>query len=373
MPPETAGARLRIGRLDVALAALASALGVLLMWENAQWTDGPDVSPVAIPAIAAFTLTLLWRTTAPLPALWVANVALAAHVLAFGALVRCGIVFPVGFLFAFAAGARLDGRAARIGLGLTLLSQLVMSLHDGVVGPGVMTLFGPATFAVWSLGRIVNERGRLVVELEARTAELRDARDERARLEVATDRARLSGELDRLLQRRLGELALLAERGERTLEPSSARALLIEIEQASRRTLEEMREVVGVLRHDGGAPVAPQPTLTHLELLLADAGAHGRLRIEGNPRALPAGVELSAYRVVEHLLGALDDAGQVEVCVRFGDDALELRVAGPARRRAGAAIERARERVELHRGTLVASTRAGRAEAIAQLPVLVRA
>src|SRR6185436_1107648 len=109
-----------------------------------------------------------------------------------------------GFLFAFAAGARLDGRAARIGLGLTLLSQLAMSLHDGVVGPGVMTLFGPATFAVWSLGRIVNERGRLVVELEARTAELRDARDERARLEVATDRARLSGELDRLLQRRLG-------------------------------------------------------------------------------------------------------------------------------------------------------------------------
>ena len=59
--------------------------------------------------------------------------------------------------------------------------------------------------------------------------------------------------------------------------------------------------------------------------------------------------------------------------MRFGDDALELRGARPARRRAGAAIERARERVELHRGTLVASTRAGRAEAIAQLPVLVRA
>ena len=52
---------------------------------------------------------------------------------------------------------------------------------------------------------------------------------------------------------------------------------------------------------------------------------------------LPAGVELSAYRIVEHLLGALDDAPGVEVGVRFGEDALEIRVAGPAGRRGDAA------------------------------------
>ena len=52
---------------------------------------------------------------------------------------------------------------------------------------------------------------------------------------------------------------------------------------------------------------------------------------------LPAGVELSAYRIVEQLLDALEDAPDVEVRVRFGDDALELAVSGPAsRRRAGA-------------------------------------
>jgi hypothetical protein len=147
--------------------------------------------------------------------------------------------------------------------------------------------------------------------------------------------------------------------------------MLARIEHASRSTLEEMREIVGVLRDDD-TPTAPQPTLTSLRALVLRAkGDAARLTVEGNPRVLPAAVELSAYRIVEHLLAALDDAPGVEVHVRFGDEALEIRVAGPAGRRGdvGAALERARERAQLHRGTIEARTRGGRAEAIAQLPV----
>ena len=92
--------------------------------------------------------------------------------------------------------------------------------------------------------------------------------------------------------------------------------------------------------------------------------------MEGNPRVLPAGVELSAYRVVEHLLDALEDAPGVDVRVRFADDALELGSPGPAqaprrRRSSGPASG-----CELHHGTLEATTRGGRAEAAASLPVL---
>jgi signal transduction histidine kinase len=372
-PDAPVAPRPRISALDVLIAALASVLGVWMMAINLSWDDVPDVSPLALPAIFAVTLPLVWRSVAPLPALAAATAALTAHVVLFGGLVRCGLVFPVAWVFAFALGARLERRDARAGLALVLVFELVMALDDGVVGPEVLVLFGPLTWAVWRVGRVVHERGVLVAELQARTAELREARDERARLEVATDRARLSGELDRLLQHRLGELAALADRGRDTPEPEAAHALLVEIEQASRRTLDEMRSVVGVLREDGQAPVAPQPTLTRLDRLLAEAGGHARLRIEGSPRVLPAGVELSAYRVIEQLLTALDAAGDLDVCVAFGDDALELRVSGPAQRRAGAAIERARERVELHRGTLVADLREGRAEAVAQLPLLVPA
>jgi hypothetical protein len=92
--------------------------------------------------------------------------------------------------------------------------------------------------------------------------------------------------------------------------------------------------------------------------------------VEGDPRVLPAGVELAAYRIVEHLLAALDDGPDVDLGVRFKDDALELSISGRARRRSEAAIEQARERVRLQHGTLEATTRGGRAEAVVSLPVL---
>jgi hypothetical protein len=57
--------------------------------------------------------------------------------------------------------------------------------------------------------------------------------------------------------------------------------------------------------------------------------------------------------------------------VRFSDDALELAVSGPARRRARASIERARERARLENGTFVAKVKGGRAEAAVSLPVSV--
>jgi hypothetical protein len=75
---------------------------------------------------------------------------------------------------------------------------------------------------------------------------------------------------------------------------------------------------------------------------------------------------------VEHLLDAVDDAPGVSVRVRFAEDALEISVSGPARRRHDDAIKRAQERVRLHHGTLEATTRDGFAEALASLPIYAR-
>ncbi len=196
---------------------------------------------------------------------------------------------------------------------------------------------------------------------------MRAAREENARLEVATDRVRLSAELDELLRRRLGELARLAEAG----GGDDAVGALRVIESESRATLDQMRATVNLLRGDEQHGTEPQPTLTHLDALVLRAKGEGaRVALTGNPRALPAGLELSAYRVVEHLLAATDDGPGVEVEVNFGSDALEVSVAGPARRRGEAAIERARERVALHHGTLAASSRGGRTQVTAAFPVL---
>lgn len=359
-----------IGRLDIVIAVALSALGALLMYGNATDAD-VDASWLAIPVFLAVTIPVLWRRGAPLPALVAVAVALAVHTALFGFVVRCGVVFPVVGVIVFSAAARMPRSQALLALAGGLAIITGMGAFDAT-GFGVVGLLWPLTLVAFGLGRVAHSRSRMAGELKDRTEELRSARDERARLEVATDRTRLSGELDSLLTRRLGELTRLADAGPAIAgDGAAATATLAQIEEASRATLEEMREIVGVLRYDD-APTSPQPTLTSLRaLVLRDKGDAARLTVEGSPRVLPAGVELSAYRIVEHLLSALDDAPGVEVGVRFGDEALEIRVSGPAGRRGdvGAALGRARERAQLHRGTLDARTRGGRAEAIALLPV----
>ena len=363
-----------IGRLDIAIAVALSALGLLLMYGNATDAD-VDASWLAMPVFLGVTIPLLWRRAAPLQAMAAVAVAVAVHIALFGSVTRCGVVFPVVGVLVFTIAARFERTTALWALAGAVAIIFGMGAADAT-GFGVVSLLVPLTIIAFALGRVAHARSAMVGELKDRTQELRAARDERARLEVATDRTRLSGELDALLARRLGQLTRLANAGPALAgDGAAATATLAQIEEASRATLNEMREIVGVLRDDD-APTSPAPTLTSLRaLVLRDKGDAARLVVEGSPRVLPAGVELSAYRIVEHLLSALDDAPGVEVGVRFGDDALEIRVAGPAGRRGdvGVALGRARERAQLHRGTLDARTRGGRAEAIALLPVVASA
>ena len=364
-----------IGRRDLAIAAVLSVLGLLLIYSDAV-EPKINASYLAIPAFLAVTVPLVWRRSAPLLALGATLLALAAHVLVFGEMTRCGVVFPLTWFLVFAAAVRLERGPALAGLLLGFGCIAVMGSADSQVPFGEIPPFLVLTVLVWGAGRVVRSRNRAAVELRASTEQLRALRDERARLEVATDRERLSGELDELLQRRLGELAQLADAGAATIDAATATATLASIEDESRQTLQEMRALVGMLRSsdESAGPLTPQPTLTALDAMIVQAkGADAQLVVEGSPRALPAGIELSAYRIVEHLLGALDDAPGVDVRLRFGDSALEVVVTGPTSRRRdiGAAIERARERAQLHQGTLEAKIDGGRARAVAELPLAV--
>ena len=94
----------------------------------------------------------------------------------------------------------------------------------------------------------------------------------------------------------------------------------------------------------------------------------------GHPRSLPASVELSAYRIVEHLIDALADQpdAPIAVAVRFGETALEIRVTGRVSKSAEVKeiIARAKERARLLGGTLEVKIARGQAGAVAQLPLL---
>ncbi len=362
-----------IARRDIVIFAVFAVLAVPFVGWMQDGSHGHTFAP-ADPAagflILLAVIPLLWRRNAPLLAVSGTLIGLGIHVAAFGTITRCGLILPLLFVEAFAVGAWLERRESLVGLVLVLAAGVVCLSHDASAGWNGLMISVPVTLAVWAIGRVTRSRATMADRLRERNAELRAAREANARLEVETDRVRLSAELDQLLRSRLAELAELAEAGtsDATIEN------LERIEADSRATLDQMRAVVGVLRDGDDTSVSPQPTLTHLDALLLQAkGSDARLRVTGSPRALPAALELSAYRVVEHLLAAIGDAPGVEVTIDFGSEALEVTVTGPTRRRAEVTIEKARERVALHHGTLRTDTGGGTTRAIAAFPVMATA
>ncbi|HEX2275285.1 MAG TPA: ATP-binding protein [Acidimicrobiales bacterium] len=183
-------------------------------------------------------------------------------------------------------------------------------------------------------------------------------------------------------------MVVQAEGGASVLEtsPEQAGRAFDAIGAAGRQAMAEMRRVLGVLREesDGAAGRSPQPGLDAVGQLVDGvrrAGLAVELRVEGRPRPLPAGLDLTAYRIVqEALTNALRHAraGQATVTVRYGDERLELEVAddgqGPPSGLAdpaanGHGLVGMRERVALFGGQLHVGARDGGGfTVVAQLP-----
>jgi signal transduction histidine kinase len=363
--------------VDVVLTLVLGGLGIFLMVENITEHDAAiridSHSWWMVPVFVLAVLPVLWWRRDPLVAAAAAAAVMAVHVVAFGWLARCGAGLPLTWVLAYLVGSRDVLRRSAMGLLLVEVLGALVLVHDSAAGPGLIPVVAPLTVGIWGIGRVARQRSVLAEELEARNEELSRLRDTRAALEVTGDRARLSEELDALLDVRLEQLSRAAD-GAPKDDPEATRVLLGTIESDSRGVLAEMREIVGVLR-GGEVALAPAPSVAHLDALLARRShADARLVVSGDPRALPASVELSAYRVVEHLLGVLADEPdtRIDVLMRFEDDALEITVTGPVLRGADVrgTVARARERVRLQEGSLVVKVARGRARAVAQMPVL---
>ena len=196
-------------------------------------------------------------------------------------------------------------------------------------------------------------------------------RDLAAREAVVEERARIARELHDAIAHNVSMMVVQAGAERSTLPGGreSTREVLQTIEHIGRGALTEMRRLVGMLRTDGDDPLAPQPGLRDLETLVTqvrEAGLPVDLRVEGERRDLPAGIELSAYRIVqEALTNALKHAGEARalVHVRFGADSLELEIAddgaggGAPALRGGHGLVGMRERVALYGGRFDAGLR----------------
>jgi signal transduction histidine kinase len=198
---------------------------------------------------------------------------------------------------------------------------------------------------------------------------------QRERVAVGEERARIARELHDVVAHSVGAMVAQAQGAGRVLDrdPERAREALAAIERTGRNALDEMRRSLGVLRRtDADAPLAPQPGMDGLGALVAqarDSGLEVELVTEGEPAPLPAGVDLSAYRIVqEALTNTLKHAGPVRarVAVRYAGDELELEITddgapGPPRAQAvngdGQGLLGMRERVALYGGELEAAHR----------------
>ena len=326
-----------------------------------------------VPVFALATVPVLWWRRSPVAVAGIALVVMVLHDVLFGWVTRCGVGLPLAFVLAYLGAVSLERSRAWISLVLNTLLTAAVVVVDASTGFEPFVLALPIVLIVFGIGRAVRHRTAMSAELKARSVELQRLRDERVALELSSDRARLSQQLDELLQERLGQLTTAADSG-RHLDPDSARALFESIERDSRATLDGMREIVGLLR-GGDVALAPAPTVAHLDALLARrTSSESRLTVVGDPRSLPATIELSAYRIVEHLVDVMADEPEcrIEVSVRFDDEALEIRVDGTVDRSADlkAAVARARERARFLGGSLDVKVSRGHANAVAQLPVL---
>src|SRR5690348_14003367 len=116
----------KIKPLDYVLAAVMSAGGVFLMWENINAdVDDPSLihristqSWLIVPAFLRVTVPILWRRTNPALVAGVTAAAAAVHVLAFDWLTRCGVVLPLAFALGYAV-ARFARTRRDHALGLT--------------------------------------------------------------------------------------------------------------------------------------------------------------------------------------------------------------------------------------------------------------
>ena len=204
----------------------------------------------------------------------------------------------------------------------TLVAVAVTGAPRGGVGFTVITLF-----VMLLVRRVVGDRER-----RAQLAERE--RDLVAREAVLEERSRIARELHDAIAHNVSMMVVQAGAERRVLDRTngSTGEVLETIERIGRGALTEMRRLVGMLRSDAKDPLTPQPGLGDLPTLITqvrEAGLPVELRVEGERRELPVGIELSAYRIVqEALTNALKHAGEARasVNIRYGVDSLELEI-----------------------------------------------
>lgn len=367
--------------LDVAfvVAFAASALAQVQVLPEEDLTGGRAVHSLLA---LGFSLPLLARRRGPVVVLLSV---LAAALVQYDLGAGLGQPFFAVLVALYAVGAHTDRPATWTGpaAGAAMTAWVdVPRIRQGAPWDEVL----PAWFVLvgaWGLGRWVRHRRAEAEQLARRATDAERDVEEHARAAVGAERARIARELHDLVAHSMGVIVLQAQGAQRALEhdPGQVLRALEDIESAGRGGLGEMRRLLDLLDGTGESLSGePQPTLERLADLVdgvRSAGTGVRLDVTGEPRTLPAGIELTAYRVVqEALTNALKHApgAAVRVTVTYEREALVVSVddaggralavpsGSPVRSEVdsgGHGMVGMRERVALYGGQLEAGPRPG--------------
>jgi signal transduction histidine kinase len=321
--------------------ALAAILLAVSQTELMLVTHG-EPPPRDVLLLAGLAIPIAWRRRAPLGVACAVMIVLVAS--SIGANPLIGVVQSpifVGFIPSYTVAAYAGGTRVWVGLAVCLAGpELAVLIAGGGVGASEIALGLCA--ASWVTGRALRAHRERADELSRTAERIALEREHRERLAVVDERTRIARELQAAVARSVGTMVVQSEAAERLLDTDRARAhdAMAAIERTGRRALDEMRRILGVLREaEYDADLAPQPGIGQLYALIEDARANGcrvELHVEGDPRPLPASVDLGVYRILQEALASTRDtassAAQIAVTVSFGerDVALDVTARWPA-------------------------------------------
>ena len=269
---------------------------------------------------------------------------------------------PVAYVL-YLVAATYERRQAAVRVLIAVFATL---LADGVllyltsghtIPNGGLVSAALCVIIAWFTGYIVRQRRRYALRLQ----------DEAASKAVAEERLRIARELHDVVAHSMSVIAVQAGYGQYVIDtqPADARSALGAIQATSREALDEMRRMLGALRQAdetdqrgvagqagadagasvsagadvgvpagdaGGAPLLPAPGLAGLDRLVSRTASAG-VRVDvtrcGQPRDLPASIDLSAYRIVQEALTNVVKHACTSSCrvlIGYGQDELVLEV-----------------------------------------------
>ncbi len=390
--------------LDVAYAVVLSVINVLGLgystYAGIEFRE-PDLWGILLNVLAAFPL--VWRRRFPLTT---AVIVLTAYMtLGFLAYSSTG-----GSVAALIAIYTLGTHAPVMsGLGVTIGTAAVSGIylhvnHERFAAAGIPSDLWTVTVqffmyvGLWIIARAVRARRLYLKELEDRAERLQRTASAELRAALAEERARMARELHDVVAHHISVMTVQAAGARRMLsrDPDRSIEAMRAVEETGRSALDEMRRIVGALRHvdaeeppTAAAELAPQAGVAELDALMGRARETGLdvgLTVVGEPRTLPPSLDLAIFRVVqEALTNTLKHAGptRAAVVLRYEPTAVVVSVTddgaqrwhGGAPRpasadRVGHGLVGMRERVTLNGGTLRTGPRSvGGFEVQASLPL----